>query len=85
METKTKWFIYRILVIVFGSAIGLTGLILGYHLVKSGAMGEFNLTWDIEGWKGFITSVTPGIFFAFMGCVVTIVAFLIQTKKWGGD
>lgn len=77
------WFVYRCMVILGGSIIGICGLFFGYKLVMHGAMGDFAISGETKSLKGFITSVSPGVAFAFIGCIVTIVSYWIQKFNWG--
>ena len=33
--------------------------------------------------KGFFSSISPGLGLAFLGCVVVIVSYVLQRKSWG--
>ncbi len=76
-------FAYRMTTLVGATAIGLCGLYFGYKLTQQGAMGEFTIRGEGGDFKGFITSVSPGLGFAFLGCVVTAYAYRIQRLSWG--
>jgi hypothetical protein len=82
MSNEMRFGLYRMTVIICGTLIGIIGLVLGYLLVKSGARGEFAILTEVKGVKGFITSISPGLLFAFLGCVVAAISYVIQVKAW---
>ena len=77
------WFAYRMTTLIGGTAIALCGLYFGFKLTQQGAMGEFTISGESEGFKGFFTSVCPGLGFAFIGCAVAAYAYRIQRRSWG--
>jgi len=82
MGYQMKWGLYRMTVIIGGTIIGILGLVFGFFLVKSGATGEFAISMEVKGIKGFFTSISPGLLFAFMGCTVAAISYLVQLKVW---
>ena len=83
MSYNMNWTRIRILIIISGSFIGALGLILGFILMLKGAMGKFEILGEAKGIKVFVTSVSPGVFLAFMGSIVNIVALRIQKACLG--
>ena len=77
------WCLYRMTVMLGGTAVCLTSLYFGYELVRQGASGDFTISAETEGVKGFFTSVSPGLAFAFFGCIVAIVSYRLQKTSWG--
>ena len=77
------WCLYRMSVIIGGTLICLTSLYLGYLLIQQGATGEFTISGEKGDFKGFFSSISPGLGLAFLGCVVVIVSYVLQRKSWG--
>ncbi len=77
------WFFYRMAVIIGGTIICIVSLYFGFKLVQQGAIGEFTIKGEKGDFKGFITSISPGLFFVFCGSLVAIISYLIQPKRWG--
>ncbi len=49
---------------------------LGYDLLIKGISGEFKFNADIKGAKADLASVSPGVFFVFLGSVLVATAIL---------
>jgi hypothetical protein len=69
--------------LVGATTIALCGLYFGFKLTQQGAKGEFTIRGEGGDVKGFITSVSPGLGFAFLGCVVAVYTYRIQRLSWG--
>lgn len=78
-----NWTRIRIAIIISGSCVGALGLVLGFLLMRQGAVGDFKILGETKGIKLFITSVSPGIFLALVGGAVNVVAFLLQKECLG--
>jgi len=77
------WFAYRMITLLGGTTIAVLGLYFGYKLTQQGATGEFTIRGEKGDIKGFFTSISPGLGFAFLGCVVAVYAYRIQKVSWG--
>lgn len=83
MKFIMNWTLIRIVMIVSGTSIGALGLVLGYLLIRQGAMGEFKIFGEAKGIKVFITSVSPGVFLAIVAGIVNAIALWIQKECLG--
>lgn len=83
MKYDVNWELIRLVVLICGTLMGLVGIICGYLLIQAGATGHFEILGEGKGVKIFLTSVSPGIFIAAIGCVVTMQAFRLQKSCLG--
>ncbi len=83
MKYNVNWNLIRILIIVSGMMFGLLGLTFGFILVLRGAAGKFEILGEGKGMSFFMTALSPGIFFALVGGVVTAISINVQKKSLG--
>ena len=56
-------------VIAFG-VISLFFAWFGYGLVKLGAAGDWQISSNWQGWRLYITSISPGLFVMLLGATI---------------
>ena len=83
MDYKVNWNTIRILILLCGTILGALAFILGFLLIKQGAVGEFEILGEGKGVKFFVTSVSPGIFIVLVGGLLVGLAFRIQKQCLG--
>ncbi len=54
---------------------------LGYDLLIKGVKGEFKFSGELQGFKADLRSVSPGLLFVLLGCMVISIAIMTKYER----